>query len=275
MPVVPPPVPTMAAAGAGGVGMIGREVSSGVSTCLTSSLLCSLFPRESKAGFVRRLELSKEFGSSDYPLLNFMLRNVTPGLVSTVPAAPLGMDAAAAREGLLFMYDGSCRNHLQDGITWRISKMAIKLIVYSDQHKNRFKLKNQRGECGVPVMRRQTWQSVTGGWRRHEYRLISQELSYNPQPDGSLKTTQQSVLQNFPCLVHYFQKQVVRKQDPATLGDHPNASPRKRSSLTTTTSSDTDQSSSSSSSSSTDSSSDGIVISFFSFSSSPFSLSIN
>jgi len=45
----------------------------------------------------------------------------------------------------------------KDGIEWQTAKMSVKLIV-ANQATGTYKLKNNRADEGLVVMRRQTWQ---------------------------------------------------------------------------------------------------------------------
>jgi len=85
--------------------------------------------------------------------------------------------------------------------------MSVKLIVKSKK-KGVFKLKNHKQDEGVAIMRRQTWQEKEdgNGWRKNEYKLVKQEKFFKQETDGTYTVSECSSLQDFPVLVHYFQK---------------------------------------------------------------------
>lgn len=83
--------------------------------------------------------------------------------------------------------------------------MSLKLILH-DTIKDVYKVKNAKADEGEVILRRQTWQNETMGWRRHEYKIYQDQVFYRTLPNGQVITETKSGLADFPVLVHYFKK---------------------------------------------------------------------
>ncbi|KAL6075290.1 Leucine-rich repeat-containing protein C10orf11 [Balamuthia mandrillaris] len=152
------------------------------------------------------LDLSREFRSKDYPLIHLLLQNPLQELISM--AAPRPADSEEKQH--LFLYDDGVpiAARRNDQIQWiAAKKMSIKLIIHNKKTEL-YKLKNNRNDEGVVVMRRQTWRAegLDEGWRRNEYKLVSRETYFKQSQDGRLTVTEGQSVQDFPVLVHYFFK---------------------------------------------------------------------
>lgn len=186
-----------------------------------------------------KMELSREFRCTHFPLVHALLQNPLRELISNVPPTSILSEVKDEKNnftligaprnlsetgGLLFLYDGSLPNYAEDDIEWQTAKMSVKLIV-CNPNTGTYKLKNNRNDEGTVVMRRQTWQGKKtlavlpsedgkeGGktirtWRKHEYKLVQREKFYKPSPDGGLVVDQLQRILEFPVLVHYFVKTV-------------------------------------------------------------------
>lgn len=185
-----------------------------------------------------KLELSREFRCTHFPMVHALLQNPLRELISNVPPTVILSDLMDAKSnvtlvgapdlseagGLLFLFDGAVPNYAQDDIEWQTAKMSVKLIV-CNQNTGAYKLKNNRNDEGLVVMRRQTWQGkkalshlppVEGeesgktirAWRKHEYKLVQREKFYKSSADGSLVVDQLQRILDYPVLVHYFVKTV-------------------------------------------------------------------
>jgi len=162
----------------------------------------------------RNLDLTREFRSKDYPLIHLLLQNPLAELISM--SVPNPTAAAAAEEdpksipGYLYLFDGSVPidSRREDNVLWTdCKKMSVKLIIYNESTEM-YKLKNNKNDEGVVVMRRQTWRGEKkhSGWRRNEYKLVVRETYFKQSQDGRLTITEGQSLQEFPVLVHYFWK---------------------------------------------------------------------
>ena len=138
--------------------------------------------------------------------------------------------------GFLYLFDRGIPNYNEDGISWKKSKMSVKQII---QNGNSYKLRNHKNDQGKPIMRRQTWiqqqeeaieesaqeierlmqyddkdpkkrrildKDYCSSWRKHEYKLIIEEIIYTHNENGEMKKKENSKLREFPVLVHYFKK---------------------------------------------------------------------
>lgn len=150
-----------------------------------------------------QLDLSREFRFKNYPILILILENALQELISTKIPNPETESEEEKENGFLYLYDGRTPNYMEDNISWKKTKMSVKVVVYN-KDKRLYKLKNHKTDRGIPVMRRQTWQSEQ--WRKNEYKLIKKETFYKSEEDGTFSVSEHSTLKDVPVLVHYFRK---------------------------------------------------------------------
>mmetsp|Transcript_14317 Transcript_14317/g.56345 ORF Transcript_14317/g.56345 Transcript_14317/m.56345 type:complete len:623 (+) Transcript_14317:198-2066(+) len=157
-------------------------------------------------------DLRKAFGFRAFPLLAQILSNPLQELISsTGPFFPEGLRKEEIKTGFAFLFDGRFENFKDDGIKWKkATRMSVKLIIMNHETKA-FKLKNNKSDEGVAVMRRQTWRSEpfkcedeAYSWRRHEYKAILREQYYKHKEDGTVAMNETQTVQPYPALIHYF-----------------------------------------------------------------------